>query len=192
MMVDKASIRKKFRERQNSLLKLEKQYNSDKVLARIMGKDEFANAQVIMAFMAMDHEPNMDPLIAVALNQGKTVCIPVCCMEFKLKAAVPNDWDQLKPNALGIPEPVEGEFAEVDPEVIDLVLVPGVAFDSQCNRMGHGSGYYDRFLKRLRSDAVKLGVCFETQLYKQIPAEVDLDIPMDLVVTDVTTYRRVP
>ena len=56
---------------------------------------------------------------------------------------------------------------------------------------GTDRGYYDRFLSKCRPDTLKIGVCFETQVYKEIPAD-DTDIPMDLLVTDITTYKRVP
>ncbi len=69
--------------------------------------------------------------------------------------------------------------------------MPGLAFEQPVPRLGHGTGYYDRFLTRCRPDAVKFGVCFETPGVQGDAAE-DTDVPMDLVVTDITTYIRVP
>ncbi len=191
MTVTKESIRKKCKERQQSLLVLEKYYTSEKIRNRILNKEQFQNAQVIMLFMATEYEPDLQPLICLAQSLGKTVCVPLCGDSGHMAAVVPHDWESLVSNSFGIEEPKENEYTVVDPQKIDLVLVPGMAFDSQCNRLGHGQGYYDRFLKRIRPDALKMGVCFETQVYKRIPAD-DMDIPMDLVVTDVTTYKRTP
>lgn len=191
MRQDKASIRMKCRERRKALLAREKRFNSQKIVQRILQKDQFVHAAVIMMFLPTEYEPDIHPLIEKAISMGKTVCVPYCLPERQMAAAVPDDWTRLGVNCYGIAEPVKDRHTVVDPSEIDLILVPGLAFDSQCNRLGHGTGYYDRFLTRCRPDTVKFGVCFETQVYKEIPAE-DTDVPMDLVVTDITTYIRVP
>lgn len=189
--LDKSSIRMKCREQRKSLLAREKRFNSQKIVQRVLKKDPFVHAITIMMFLPTDYEPDIHPLIEKALGMGKTVCVPYCMPKKQMAAAVPDDWSDLGVNSYGIAEPAKGRHTVVEPAAIDLVLVPGLAFDSQCNRLGHGTGYYDRFLVRCRSDAVKIGVCFESQVYKEIPAE-DTDVPMDLVVTDITTYIRVP
>jgi 5-formyltetrahydrofolate cyclo-ligase len=83
--------------------------------------------------------------------------------------------------AYGILEPMELEPMEVLPK-IDLIVVPGVAFDKQLNRMGRGKGYYDKLLCDDAS-GVKLGLCFDFQLKEVVPVE-PFDVAMDIVVTD--------
>ncbi len=69
------------------------------------------------------------------------------------------------------------------PRLIDLVIVPGLAFDTAGNRLGRGGGYYDRFLRRLRRSATTVGLAFDAQIVDAVPAD-DRDFGMDIIVTD--------
>lgn len=84
-----------------------------------------------------------------------------------------------KQSSFGIMEPLGENFT--DYKKIDLIIIPGVAFDRSMNRLGRGKGYYDRFLPKLR--APKLGICFDFQLLDKIPAEAN-DIKMDYIVSE--------
>ena len=88
--------------------------------------------------------------------------------------------DSLKPGAFGILEPVDQETTIPEAD-IDLIIVPGVAFDRQLNRMGRGKGYYDRLLSTLQ--APKIGICFDFQLQEMIPVE-PFDKKMDMIITE--------
>lgn len=88
--------------------------------------------------------------------------------------------ESLQPGAFGIPEPIDTE-ATVPESAVDLIIVPGVAFDRQLNRMGRGKGYYDRLLSTLQ--APKIGICFNFQLQNNIPVE-PFDKKMDLIITE--------
>ena len=91
-----------------------------------------------------------------------------------------NGTDSLKPGIFGIMEPIEQETT-VDESEIDLIIVPGVAFDRQLNRMGRGKGYYDRLLSTLQ--APKIGICFDFQLQDTVPTE-SFDKKMDMIITE--------
>lgn len=80
---------------------------------------------------------------------------------------------------LGIKEPLGVDFTELSK--VDLVIIPGIAFDRKMNRMGRGKGYYDRFLPKLKS--TKIGVCFDFQLMNSIPHS-DHDIKMDMIISE--------
>lgn len=82
-------------------------------------------------------------------------------------------------SSYGIEEPVGEAFT--DYTSIDLIIVPGVAFDCKGNRLGRGKGFYDRLLPQI-SSAYKVGICFPYQLVKEVPAEV-FDIRMDEIIT---------
>lgn len=88
--------------------------------------------------------------------------------------------ESLKPGAFGILEPVKPQ-RPVTKNEMDLIIVPGVAFDRQCNRMGRGKGYYDRLLSD--SETPKIGICFGFQLFDSIPAE-PFDQKMNLIITE--------
>lgn len=92
--------------------------------------------------------------------------------------------ESLQKGAFGIWEPKpDGE--EAVEEAIDLIIVPGVAFDAQCHRLGRGRGFYDRLLSSLH--APKMGICFDFQLVPSVPVE-SFDCPMDHVITETTSY----
>ena len=77
---------------------------------------------------------------------------------------------------------------EFNPDKLDLVIVPGIAFDKKGHRIGYGYGYYDRFLKTIKKKAVKIGLAFDFQLIESIPEE-EHDVPMNIVVTDKEILR---
>ena len=90
----------------------------------------------------------------------------------------------MQKGAFGIWEPKpDGE--EAVEGAIDLIIVPGVAFDRQCHRLGRGRGFYDRLLSSL--DVPKVGICFDFQLVPSVPVE-SFDYPMDHVVTETKIY----
>ena len=89
-----------------------------------------------------------------------------------------------EPGAYGIPEP--DATYPVDPESLDAIVVPGLAFGRHGGRLGQGSGFYDRFLPRLRDDALRIGVCYEWQVLDAVPLEPH-DVPMTHVVTETET-----
>jgi 5-formyltetrahydrofolate cyclo-ligase len=90
-------------------------------------------------------------------------------------------FDDLTISSFGVREPKLTEGIPVDS--IDVVLLPGVAFDKQGFRLGYGGGYYDRFLPLLSPHTITIGVAYELQLLQQVPTEAH-DIPLDLIVTE--------
>lgn len=88
--------------------------------------------------------------------------------------------ETLRPGAFGIPEPADQKPTVFESE-IDLIIVPGVAFDRQLNRMGRGKGYYDRLLATLQIP--KIGICYDFQLQDTVPVE-PFDKKMDLIITE--------
>ena len=108
-------------------------------------------------------------LILLPLIVGDDLCL----LPYKGK-------DSLKPGVFGIPEPIDTETTVTESDV-DLIIVPGLAFDRQLNRMGRGKGYYDRLLSTIQ--APKIGICFDFQMQKSIPVE-SFDKKMDMVITE--------
>lgn len=89
-------------------------------------------------------------------------------------------------NSFGIPEPDPAYTEKTDPHDLDVIIVPVIAFDDKCNRLGHGKAYYDRFLKDLK--ALKIGVAFEIQKTDHISCDPH-DIRMDMIISDKKIYR---
>ncbi|MDR3232870.1 MAG: 5-formyltetrahydrofolate cyclo-ligase [Planctomycetaceae bacterium] len=95
--------------------------------------------------------------------------------------------DELEAGTFGILEPKPPVYRDRSRQIalddIDVVLVPGLAFDRSGSRLGRGKGYYDRFLKKLKPSALKIGLAFECQIFDEIPADGS-DVPLDLVITE--------
>ncbi len=157
---------------------------------RFLALPQFHAAGTVMLYVHTGSEVRTAPMLPQLLTGPKQVVVPFCEGEhlglFLLDAI-----EELAPGTLGILEPrVELRHAsgkQVNPTQIDLVMVPGVAFDRKGNRLGHGKGYYDRLLGRLRTDAWKVGVAFECQLFDTIPV-LEHDVPVDLVLTEAGAY----
>lgn len=95
------------------------------------------------------------------------------------------DWCRAQGKVIVLPE----DDPPPDPDVVDVVVVPGVAFTPAGDRLGQGGGWYDRFLPRLRRECVTIGVGFAPQLVDDLPTEPH-DVRLDLVVTDAGIARR--
>ena len=116
------------------------------------------------------------------LSQNKQISIPYCnVQDLTLGVSPLCHWDDLCPGAYDILEPKQDCRKPIDLDTIDIIIVPGVAFDTTGNRMGHGKGYFDRLLKHL--DALRIGLAFEFQIVSHVPMDPH-DEKMDIIVTE--------
>ncbi|VVC02770.1 5-formyltetrahydrofolate cyclo-ligase family protein [Candidatus Burarchaeum australiense] len=151
------------------------------IMERLFGLKEFAEAKTILFYAAKKDEVQTRCMVQKALDQGKRVALPITVVEGKnLVLAEIRNLDRLEAGAFGVPEPMD--YVPVDPEDVDLVVVPGVAFDLHGDRLGHGMGYYDKLLKQI-PDAVFVGLAFEFQIVDDIPEE-EHDVAVHKVVTE--------
>ena len=152
---------------------------------RVLELDAYRAARTLMLYAAFGGEADLAAVAAEAARQGKTVAYPVCGEGFTLTAAVPNA-DGWVVGQYGIRTPVPERSTLLQPEQLDLVLVPCTAFDADCYRVGMGKGYYDRYLPRC-TQAVKIGIALEVQ---RVPrAAVDAhDQRLDAFVTERGIY----
>lgn len=137
----------------------------------------FQDAKNILIYNSMEDEVRTSEFINKWKAQ-KTFFLPVVVGDDIVFREF-SSTSQLKESSFGIMEPTGDDFA--DYKKIDLIIVPGVAFDRNKNRLGRGKGYYDRFLKKV--NAPKMGICFDFQLLDRIPAESN-DIKMDYVISE--------
>ena len=152
---------------------------SRSITGQVLALPQGQHAKTVMAYVSMPQEPDTKELIATALQDGKTLLLPRCTDRSNMEALPVANVDSLVPGILGIPEPPAAEGCDVpEPE---LILVPCVAATANGIRLGHGAGYYDRFLAEHRGMTVCL--CFRRLLRSDLPAE-DTDVPVDLVITD--------
>lgn len=154
--------------------------------ARLWQLDTVQNAQTILLYAAFGGEAGLAGFAAEAARRGKVLAYPVCGENCSLTAAVPGP-DGWETGLYGIRTPVLERSVLLEPEQLDLVLVPCTAFDAACRRVGMGKGYYDRYLPRCRN-AVALGVAFEAQRVPEAAAD-GRDRQLDGFVTERKVYR---
>ncbi|MFA5320039.1 MAG: 5-formyltetrahydrofolate cyclo-ligase [Candidatus Omnitrophota bacterium] len=128
----------------------------------------FKKAKTIMCYVSFGGEVKTQELIKEARQSGKIVAVPVCGCNRKMKPCLFPEDERLKKGLYGIGEPVIRKF--IGFEDIDLVIVPGLAFDEAGNRLGRGKGYYDNFLKKLPSTVPSVGLAYDFQVVPRIPA----------------------
>ena len=153
---------------------------SREITRQVLALPFWKEARTVMAYWAMPTEPDTRELMRTALCEGKTLLLPRCLDRTRMTAIPVKDPDKLKPGILGIPEPELPENGTEMPEP-DLILVPCVAAAPHGARLGHGAGYYDRFLAEHPGRTVCL--CFRALLRADLPME-GTDIVMDLVISD--------
>lgn len=154
---------------------------SDAACARILSLPGYPGARVVLAYHPVGGEVDTLKMIERMRSDGKTVCLPAITGKGVMEA---RRMDCLVPGPFGIPCP---EGPVVAPEEIDLIVVPGLAFDKTCHRLGQGGGYYDRYLPKCRGIAV--GLAYEYQIVDRLPLEAH-DAQMDFVATEATLYIR--
>ena len=137
---------------------------------RLFKLKEFLQGSTVMAYADFRNEVATGPIITKAMEMGKRVALPLTVPNRReiIPSLILNYPGDLRPGNWGIPEPGPGLLRPLSPEEIDVVLVPGVAFDPAGNRLGYGGGYYDRFLPRLGRRAVFVALAFELQILEHI------------------------
>jgi len=188
---DKRELRKEVLNIRKELSKEDVMQKSKLIAEKLISFDGFCNSKCIMAYMDFKNEVMTGFLIEHCLNLGKTVALPLIDSVDGQKKIYPYELADreygLKPGTYGILEPVKEFSRRIDPKDIDLVVVPGVAFDVKGGRIGYGAGYYDVFLREVRDDCLKVGIAFEIQVFPNIPKE-EHDILMDAVITENKIY----
>lgn len=167
---------------------------SAQLRALLGGADFFQRARALMAFIPLPPpaaEPDLLPLLGEALAGGRAVCLPRVDWEAGvMEPAAITSLESLVTTRHGLrePPPLSNPVALED---LDLILVPGLAFDACGNRLGRGAGFYDRFLAACVPDTTVCGVCFEAQLVDRIPTD-DWDLPVNIVATERRLIRLQP
>lgn len=152
---------------------------------------EYAAARTVMCFVDVRTEVRTRQFLPEALTHGKRIVIPYC-VEGDLELFLLESMDELAVGMYKILEPkteLRGLPAkQVGVEEIDLIMVPGVAFDRRGGRMGHGKGYYDKLLEHARPGVPLVALAFECQLFDEIPTAAH-DVYMDKIITERAVYE---
>jgi 5-formyltetrahydrofolate cyclo-ligase len=182
--------------RQEAMARRRRQDNieplSERILGRLCAMPEYISAAIIMLYVSFRSEVRTRPLFAAAWNDGKRVVVPYCTDD-KLGLFALDSFEDLAPGTMGILEPhpeLRGDKTrQVGADEVDLIVVPGVAFDRACGRIGYGKGYFDRLLRHVRPETALVAVAFECQIFPEVPM-LPYDVRVDKIVTEAGVYVR--
>ena len=184
----KTAIRKQAHENRRS--QTEKDSLSKKIANRFIELPEYQAAHTIMFYVDVRDEVRTRQALPAAVASGKRIIVPYC-LNGELELFWLENMEELELGMYRILEPKHElrsvESKRLQPTDLDLVMVPGVAFDRTGGRTGHGKGYYDKLLQHARLDAPLIALAFECQMFESIPVESH-DIYMDKIVTEDAVY----
>lgn len=185
-MPDTATIRERKRqirettlERRDRMTAGRHRQASARICRRLLELPEVQQARSLFVFISFGSEVDTHPLIDALLNDGRRVAIPRIMDRTSIRAVPMTSWDDLEAGKWGILSP---RSAEPAPDPFDVAVIPGVAFTERRARLGHGRGYYDRWLAA-HAVATSIAVAFELQIVPEVPVEAH-DRPVDRLVTE--------
>lgn len=170
-MQDKKKIRDLINKRKSLLNREIKEILDDNIFNKIIKSEAYKRAETIFIYVSFSGEVDTHRLIEYALKDNKVVCIPkVISKKDGMKAVQINSLKELTEGLYGILEPSSFQ-KEVSKDKIDLVFMPGVAFDMNGGRVGYGGGFYDKFLKEVSKDTIKIALAYDFQILNKVPIE---------------------
>ena len=158
---------------------VERMRADQKIIERVLTRKEWQKAETICLYMSTPDEVDTKPLLAAALSAEKTVVFPRVD-EGRLVLYRVRSIKDFTLGAYQILEPKKSTSV-VAPASVDLFIVPGIVFDADGYRLGHGKGYYDKLLSGI--SAPKIGLAYAIQMVAEVP-HTSYDVPVTLVVTE--------
>ncbi|MFQ6115240.1 MAG: 5-formyltetrahydrofolate cyclo-ligase, partial [bacterium] len=178
----KREIRKRLEKQRRELSRAWVDSKSSVIIEHLKKLPEFQSSRTIHCYVAWRNEVNTHGLIKELLDRGRTVAVPAVDLpNHTLFHSRIVDFRDLKPGAFGILEPPRELILPIQLSEIDLIIVPGVAFDLRGYRIGFGGGYYDDFLSKVR--AAKIGLTFQFQIVEKIPTRSQ-DERVDILISE--------
>lgn len=165
---------------------------SKQIVRKFMALPEYQAADVVLFYLDVRSEVRTRHSLEDALASGKKIIVPYCVEGEVLELFHLESMDELSVGMYRILEPKPELRAlpekQVPVEKIDLIMVPGVAFDRRGGRTGHGKGYYDKLLEHARPETPLVALAFECQMFPEIPMQ-EHDVFMDRVITEQEIYN---
>ena len=188
--IRRAAQRQAILQQRQALTPKEVQVLSQQVLSRVLSHPYLQHPRLIASYLSCSGELDTITLNAQLQAQQHQLCLPVISptergiMDFYRYQSI----DELRPNKFNIPEPLPTEATLVQPQALELVIVPLVGFTGSGARLGMGGGYYDRILKKISPSCLKLGLAYDFQRNDDIESK-DWDVPLDEIITPTQHYR---
>lgn len=175
--MDKSALRRQIREQKRAMTQAQIELASARLGELFASTEQYRNARTIYGYLPYNQEVRTIPILERALKDGKRVAVPKVYGD-EMKFIYMTDLSQIEKGYAGIPEPIADAPVADDPAA--LVLMPGLAFTKNGDRMGYGGGFYDKFLAAEQSHPT-VALCYDFQIVETLPTE-QYDIPVDLVL----------
>lgn len=180
--MNKLELRKAMIGKRKLIDEAKKKLKDKNIFNTVIDSKEYNNAENIFIYVSYNDEVDTHEIIKYSLKVGKKIFVPkVISKKLGMEIIEIKDFSELKKSNYGILEPETSNYAE--PSVVELALIPGLAFDRNGGRLGYGGGFYDRYLKLLNTHTHKVGLCYDEQLVDRVPME-EFDVFIDSVITN--------
>lgn len=183
--MEKRALRKSIIQLRDQLSPAEIRDKSYRIANNLYDLPEYRDSREVMFFVSFGSEVDTREMVETTIRADKLAVVPKA--KPKTRELIPSeirDWDRdLSPGAYDILEPTEKKLRPRKPETINLLIVPGVAFDLKGNRLGYGGGYYDRFFPLLHPGTPLIALAFELQIVPEVPVD-EWDRRVDTIITE--------
>ncbi|QSX08312.1 5-formyltetrahydrofolate cyclo-ligase [Alkalibacter rhizosphaerae] len=182
--MDKKETRKQVLDQRKTFTKEYVEENGRQIFQKIKEMDVYKRSSIVMAYVSFENEVDTFPMIQEMIQEGKTVITPICNFKDRtMKLAVTRNFPEgFMETKYGILELPMDHPEAVEPEEVDLIITPGVAFTRDGKRLGYGAGFYDRLLSKKRPDCPTVCPAFTEFVLEDLPTD-QYDLPVDYVVT---------
>ena len=157
-----------------------------KITESVLELNEYKSADCVFCYVSTEKEIDTFSILQDILQSGKHLGVPKCTGKGIMNVYEIHSLQELYPGAYGILEPKEDPERLIQPEAIDFAFIPCISCDRSGRRLGHGGGYYDRYLEK--THCVKAALCREELLVDEIPVE-EHDLRMDFVISEKGCYK---
>lgn len=189
---DKKVMRLAMRDLRSSMHAIKRAGDELSLCEKLMSLPAVRNAKTVGVYRALNSELSLDAVVTEMRKKNPQIVIayPAIVGDGLMKFANvgANDNPVFFENPLAVVSGAD-DYNWVNPQNFDLLLVPGLAFDSHCRRLGQGGGYYDKYIPLLSPDSMTVGVAFDEQIIDEVPAEPS-DVSVDYVVTPTRLITR--
>lgn len=175
--MDKKALRRQIRAQKRAMSEEQIVAASKRLADKFFKTRQYAEAKTVYGYLPYNQEVRTVPILRRALDDGKRVAVPKVYGD-EMRFIFITGFDELENSEMGIPEPVADDPVADDPTA--LVIMPGLAFDAQGNRIGYGGGFYDKFLYA-EPNHPTVALCYDFQMFHRLDAD-EFDIPVDLVL----------
>ncbi|MEW6053058.1 MAG: 5-formyltetrahydrofolate cyclo-ligase [Nitrospirota bacterium] len=188
-MTEKKTIRNAVIRKRDNISLDERKRKNDEIKNYLLSIEEFSSSDTVCLYAAFRSEVATSELLKASMADGKKVLLPKVDRDgHTLKLYEIRDMKELQAGFMGIPEPSPSDNRLASIDEVDVVVIPGAAFDYSGNRLGYGEGYYDILLSGKKGKVTIIALAYEEQIVDALPAE-DHDVKVDIIVTDKRVIR---